>query len=473
MQRQSATEVGSGATRLALALSLFGGAALLIGIWSGVAARKPGGSPAVLAGNAGDVFADAGETVPEPIDPQALWTADIATPRRTFQVTTGELKNRDTISDLLMRLGTTPADAHAALNALQQADLLDARKLRPGLKATVTLVPVEGASEAGASRLVGLNVRNAADHSLIVTRSPDGEFAASRLDARLTARPVRVASTIETSIYDAALSMGAGDQQVVDFARIFAYDVDFQREIHPGDRFEIVYQAMVDERGKPVRTGEVIYAELDGKALKRGFYRFTPSDDGVTDYFDRKGESATKFLMKTPINGARLSSRFGMRRHPISGYSRLHKGTDFAAPSGTAIYAAGHGTVERASRYGGYGNYVRIRHANGYKTAYAHMSRYGPGVRKGRRVRQGDVIGYVGSTGASTGPHLHYEVYINGKPVNAMNLNLPTGRKLDAEMLDAFTARRQQIDAIRAEHGAEIDLAGLGGEEPAGDTPGG
>ena len=153
--------------------------------------------------------------------------------------------------------------------------------------------------------------------------------------------------------------------------------------------------------------------------------------------------------MKTPINGARLSSSFGRRRHPISGYSRLHKGTDFAARSGTQIFAAGNGVVERASRYGGYGKYVRIQHANGYETAYAHMSRYGPGVRKGRRVRQGDIIGYVGSTGASTGPHLHYEVLINGRHVNAMSLRLPTGRTLEGDLLTDFEASRQAIDAQR------------------------
>lgn len=161
--------------------------------------------------------------------------------------------------------------------------------------------------------------------------------------------------------------------------------------------------------------------------------------------------------MKTPINGARLSSSFGRRRHPISGYSRLHKGTDFAARSGTPIFAAGNGVVERASRYGGYGKYARIQHANGYETAYAHMSRYGPGIKKGKRVRQGDIIGYVGSTGASTGPHLHYEVLINGKHVNAMRLKLPTGRTLEGDLLKAFDRNRRLIDAHRQELGADID----------------
>ncbi|MCA8892010.1 MAG: M23 family metallopeptidase, partial [Hyphomonas sp.] len=210
------------------------------------------------------------------------------------------------------------------------------------------------------------------------------------------------------------------------------------------------------EAGHPVKTGNLIYASLNGQALTRSFYRFTPSDDGETDYFDFNGESATKFLMKTPINGARLSSSFGNRVHPISGYTRLHKGTDFAAPTGTPVYAAGNGTVEWAARRGGYGNYIIVRHANGYKTAYAHLSRYASGLRKGRHVRQGDIIGYVGSTGASTGPHLHYEVYINGKPVNAMKLKLPTGRKLaeTPAMLAEFLEARDAIDAIRSEQDA-------------------
>ena len=271
--------------------------------------------------------------------------------------------------------------------------------------------------------------------------------------------PIVVRGTVQTSLYVDALEQGAGDQQVVDFAQVFAYDVDFQREVHPGDEFEFVYEAVSDERGNPIRAGNLIYAALNGRVVDKSFYRFTPEDTGETDYFQGNGESATRFLMKTPINGARLSSRFGNRRHPISGYTRLHKGTDFAAPTGTPIYAAGHGTVERASRYGGYGHYVRIRHANGYKTAYAHMSRYGRGVRKGTRVRQGQVIGYVGSTGASTGPHLHYEVYVNGKPVDAMRLKLPTGRKLagSPEIMTSFESERDRIDVIRSEQNESDD----------------
>lgn len=383
-----------------------------------------------------------------------LVTADFAVEPRTMTQVSGTLGRGETLSDLLIDMGASPAEAHRALQPIFDAEYIDPRRVRPGLTATLTLEAGEGAESP--AHLIAVNLRSESDASFISTARADGSFDATRLQARLTPAPLRVAGEVTTSLYEAALQQGAGDQQVVDFAKIFAYDVDFQRQIHPGDKFEIVYESMVDERGRPVRLGDVIYASLDGHALTREFYFHVPSDDGVSDYFDTNGDSATKFLMKTPINGARLSSRFGTRRHPISGYTRMHKGTDFAAPTGTPVYAAGTGTVERASRYGGYGNYVRIRHANGYQTAYAHLSRYGPGIRSGRAVRQGDVIGYVGSTGASTGPHLHYEVLINGSQVDAMSLNFPTGRKLSEtpEMMDEFLAHKAEVDAIRVNLGA-------------------
>ncbi|MEO1324666.1 MAG: M23 family metallopeptidase [Pseudomonadota bacterium] len=352
------------------------------------------------------------------------------------------LKRRETLSDVLKRLDLPGNDGHRALRSLTSNDLLDARRVRPGLEVT--------AHVAGDS-LNALSVNLDAGRRLLAKRMPSGEYQAMALDSRLIARPLTVRGNIETSLYQDAQALGAEDQQVVDFAQVFAYDLDFQREVHPGDAFEMVFNVMTDERGNVIRRGDVVYAALNGKAVNKSFYRFTTPDEDITDYFQANGESSTKFLMKTPINGARLSSRFGKRRHPISGYTRLHKGTDFAAPTGTPIYAAGNGVVERASRYGGYGHYIRIRHAKGYKTAYAHLSRYGRGIKSGRRVKQGDIIGYVGSTGASTGPHLHYEVYKNGKAVDVMRLKLPTGRKLamDEEVFEAFKVERDRIDAIR------------------------
>jgi murein DD-endopeptidase MepM/ murein hydrolase activator NlpD len=380
-----------------------------------------------------------------------------ARPTQSIETT---LQRRETLSGLMDRLDVNRRDGALALSSLTEPGYLDARRVRSGLKVTAYM---------DGDALSAFAVEPEAGRRLLTKREADGRFYAAELKSKLINEPIVVKGSITTSLYEDARVLGAADQQVVDFAQVFAYDVDFQREVHPGDKFEMVFESLSDERGNIIRRGDVLYASLNGKAVDKGFYRFTTPDEGATDYFQGNGESATRFLMKTPINGARLSSSFGRRRHPISGYSRLHKGTDFAAPSGTPIYAAGHGTVERASRYGGYGKYVRVRHANGYKTAYAHMSRYGPGVKSGRRIRQGDIVGYVGSTGASTGPHLHYEVYINGKPVNAMALKLPTGRKLanTPEIMTAFEARRDEIDLFREiENGGDLMITAANSPAP-------
>ncbi|ABI78069.1 peptidase, M23 family [Hyphomonas neptunium ATCC 15444] len=397
----------------------------------------------VMAGRPDAAMVQTAEAAtPLPLAARLVSAVDVVGAPKQLVKAEGKLERNETLTGLVNRLGAPVGEANAALQAVYSKDLIDHRRLRPGLEAETFV-------EDG--RLTALAIKADADRSLLVTRTLEGGWQATQLNAKLKPSYKRVAAEIDGSIYNAALKLGAGDQQVVDFASAFAYDIDFQREIHPGDRFEIFFETFVDERGNPVRNGEVLYAALDGKALKRGFYRFTPSDDGVSDYFDEKGESATKFLMKTPINGARISSNFGTRRHPISGYTRLHKGTDFAAPTGTPVYAAGSGTVQRASWNGGYGNYIKIKHTRGYDTAYAHLSRYAKGVKSGRKVRQGEVIGYVGSTGASTGPHLHYEVYVDGKPLNAMSLKLPTGRKLaeDPAMLAEFRQHKDAIDTLR------------------------
>lgn len=375
-------------------------------------------------------------------------------PAQSMERIDTKLRRGETLSGLMNRLDVTPLDGAQALMSLTEPEFLDARRVRPGLEVSAYMTD---------GQLTAFAMESEPGRRLLAKRTDGGEFKGFELQSRLTAMPQVVSGTIETSLYNQARELGAGDQQVVDFAQVFAYDVDFQREVHPGDTFELVFDVMRDERGEVIKRGAVLYAALNGRAVNKSFYRFTTPDEDVTDYFQANGESATKFLMKTPINGARLSSSFGRRRHPISGYTRLHKGTDFAAPSGTPVFAAGHGTVERASRYGGYGNYVRIKHSKGYKTAYAHLSRYGRGVRSGRRVRQGDIIGYVGSTGASTGPHLHYEVYVNGKAVNAMRLKLPTGRKLamDPEVLESFVVVRDEIDAVRIVAGTKQPVAEL------------
>jgi murein DD-endopeptidase MepM/ murein hydrolase activator NlpD len=360
------------------------------------------------------------------------------------------VQRNETLSGVLDRLGAPREEANSAVYAASQ--LLDLRNMHPGDDVTAWL---ETDATTGGVRLMGVSLRPDVERQVLVARGFDGKWTPHELKAKMTPGYNRVAGTIEQSIYQTALAEGASDQQVVDYADIFGYDIDFQREMRAGDQFEMLYETFDDERGDPVKAGALIFASMNGAALTKNFYRFTPSDDGVVDYFDDKGQSAKKFLMKTPINGARLSSGFGNRKHPILGYTKLHKGTDFAAPRGTPIYAAGNGVIERAGPFSTFGNYVKIQHANGYETAYAHLNGFAKGIKKGVRVKQGQVIAYVGTTGRSTGPHLHYEVYINGRAVNAMALKLPTGRKLEGEQLAAFNAEKARIDALRVAEQAE------------------
>jgi murein DD-endopeptidase MepM/ murein hydrolase activator NlpD len=219
--------------------------------------------------------------------------------------------------------------------------------------------------------------------------------------------------------------------------------------VRPGDHFELVFERFYDDEGRTVRTGDLLFVSLETRRGQRNFYAFAGPDDDKVDWYDADGKSARRFLMKTPVNGARLTSGFGMRMHPILGYSKMHRGTDFAAPIGTPIMSAGEGVVARAGPFGTYGNYVRIRHSDGYETAYAHMSRFALGLRPGQRVRQGQVIGYVGTTGRSTGPHLHYEVLYRNQQINPESLRVAQGRNLSGRDLVLFEAERTRIDAIR------------------------
>ncbi|MDP3494816.1 MAG: M23 family metallopeptidase [Hyphomonadaceae bacterium] len=349
----------------------------------------------------------------------------------------------ETLSGVLDRIGAPREEANGAVFAASQ--LIDLRGMRPGDDVTAWL---ETGTD-GIVRLMGVSLRPEAETQVLVSRGLDGSWTSHELKAKLSPGISYVAGDVDQSIYQTATGLGATDQQIVDYAEIFGYDIDFQREVRTGDRFGMLYETFEDERGQQVKTGTVLMATMDGAALSKAFYRYTPSDDGVVDYFDESGQSAKKFLMKTPINGARLSSSFGNRKHPVLGYTKLHKGTDFAAPTGTPIYAAGNGKVVTYGPNGTYGNFAKIEHANGYTTAYAHMSRFAKGVGRGSYVKQGQVIGYVGTTGRSTGPHLHYEVYVNKKPVNAMTLKLPTGRKLGGEQLQAFLAEKARIEAMR------------------------
>ena len=251
------------------------------------------------------------------------------------------------------------------------------------------------------------------------------------------------------SLYKTAIDLGIQANVIIEFARIYGFQVDFQRDIRKGDNFQIMYEVFEDDEGKIFETGNVIFADLILRNQKNTLYYFDKKNSA--GHYDKNGKSVKKALMKTPINGARLSSSFGMRKHPIDGYNKLHKGTDFAAPLGTPIMASGDGKIIRAKWCGGGGNCIKIKHNSTYSTVYAHMSKFAVGIKNGVRVKQGQIIGYVGSTGKSTGPHLHYEVIKNGKKINSQKLKLPSGKILAGKDRELFEINRIKLDVLKSE----------------------
>jgi murein DD-endopeptidase MepM/ murein hydrolase activator NlpD len=359
----------------------------------------------------------------------------------------------DTLMDILDRVGITQAEAHAAVQSLQT--VYDPRRLRAGQELSIRA----GSQGADSRRLLSLDLDLDFDHSVRVTRSHAGRY-----DAAKVARPqrrdlVHRAGTIDDSLYMSAERAAVPNDVTIGLIKLFSWDVDFQRDVRRGDRFEALFEEVSLEDGSGgSRGGDLLYAALSiGGRLLEG-YRFEP-EDGQFEYFDRNGRSLRKFLMRTPVDGARLSSRFGMRKHPILGYTRMHQGVDFAAPTGTPIYAAGDGKVVIAKRNGGYGRYVRVRHNGEYSTAYAHLSRFAKGIAPGRRVKQGQVIGYVGTSGRSTGPHLHYEVLRNGTQINPLQVKQPANQQLAGAVLERFRAEVARIDRLRQDPGGDTQVA--------------
>ena len=258
---------------------------------------------------------------------------------------------------------------------------------------------------------------------------------------------------ITNSLYSSAIDIGIQPNVIIDFARIYGFQVDFQRDIWKDDSFQLVYETFLDGNGKILETGNIIYANLILQGRENPLYIFKNKKD--YDHFDQFGKSIRKSLMKTPINGARLSSSFGIRKHPILGFNKMHKGTDFAAPMGTPIMASGEGKIVRARWCGGGGNCVKIKHNSTYSTVYAHMSKFGRNIKEGVRIKQGQIIGYVGSTGTSTGPHLHYEVIENGRKINSQKLKLPSGKILKGKERELFEIEKIKINVLKSELIAE------------------
>ncbi len=303
-------------------------------------------------------------------------------------------------------------------------------------------------------------------HKISLARSDDGSFVEMNTDeiTFLSEEKEPPLDTKRTSIYrgvfETALRNGLDQELARELIRIYAFDVDYRSQAKSNDHMEVFY-SLDPEEEKASKDSEIIYTSLTLNGIKRRYYRFKTTDDATVDYYDENGRSAKKFLMRQPVPRAKFRSSFGWRRHPILRTSRLHKGVDWSAPRGTPIFAAGNGVIEDAKWFSGYGRWIKIRHANGYKTGYAHMSRFAKGMKPGKRVRQGQIIGYVGSTGLSTGPHLHYEVIVNGRHVDPMRIRLPRGRSLKGEQLIAFERERNRIDQLldTASHTEEQDFA--------------
>lgn len=347
----------------------------------------------------------------------------------------------DTIMGLLLQAGLAQTEAHAAISAL--SEVYNPRDLRPGHELVLTFR--ESGDEGGKDFFEGLKMQVDVDRKILIQRGDNKEFVALEEQLELQRVPSVAQGRIESSLYEAAVQSGLPVPVLMQMIRAYSFDVDFQRDIQPGDTFEVLFERQTDLEGKPVREGPVLYANLQTKGRSLKIYRFTTLD-GETDFFNERGQSIRKTLMLTPIDGARISSGFGMRRHPILGFSRMHRGLDFAAPTGTPIMAAGDGVVESAGRKGNYGITVVLRHPGEYQTLYAHMSRIARGIIPGERVEQGEVIGYVGSTGMSTGPHLHYEVLHRGRHINPATMVSPPGRTLAGQDLERFKQFALQLE---------------------------
>ena len=282
-----------------------------------------------------------------------------------------------------------------------------------------------------------------------ITKNEENKIISKKIITKLYKKKILSENIIKNNLYSSAIEARVNPDTIIEFARIFGFEIDFQRDIRKNDYFKIIYEKYFDENGEFIKSGSILYAHMSVNGREISLYKF--GNDKDYGYFDINGKSVEKALMKTPINGARLSSSFGMRKHPILGFTKLHTGTDFAAKEGTPIVASGSGTITRAKWCGGGGNCIKIKHNSTYQTIYAHMKSFAKGIKVGKKVKQGQIIGYVGSTGMSTGPHLHYEVIVNNKKVNSQTLKLPSGKILKDEERELFEIHRIKTDVLIAE----------------------
>ena len=346
------------------------------------------------------------------------------------------VQNNDSVEKILKKFQINEGDIKIISKSLKQKKLTN---IYAGRELALVLKKLEDGSKTLINLLYSIN-----NTTNIEIRKVQNNFSVKENILQLYKKEVVIKSEIKNNLYSAAIEAGIEPNIIIEFARIYGFEVDFQRDIRKGDWFEILYERFEDDNEVVKDTGKIIYASMYVNGEEINLYNFQENNE--LGYYDIKGKSIVKSLMKTPINGARLSSSYGMRKHPILGYNKMHKGTDFAAPSGTPIMASGSGTVTRARWCGGGGNCVKIKHNSTYETIYAHMKSFARGIKEGRKIKQGQIIGYVGSTGMSTGPHLHYEVVVNGKKVNSQRLKLPSGKILKGDARKDFEVKRIKID---------------------------
>ena len=355
-----------------------------------------------------------------------------------------EIKNGDTIQKILKKLKVQNNEIQTVINQYKKYG--NPNQLLVG---NIINIIIEKNLTTNKNFIVKFSVPITQSTTIAIIRDEDNKITSQKIITKLYKKKTLAENIITKNLYSSAIEAKINPDTIIEFARIFGFEIDFQRDIRKNDYFKIIYEKYFDENGEFIKSGSILFAHMSVNGREISLYKF--GDDKNYGYFDINGKSVEKALMKTPINGARLSSSFGMRKHPISGFTKMHQGTDFAAPMGTPIMASGTGTVTRAKWCGGGGNCIKIKHNSTYETIYAHMKSFAKGIKVGKKVRQGQIIGFVGSTGMSTGPHLHYEVIINGQRVNSQKLQLPSGKVLKGDEREKFEIHRIKTDVLIAE----------------------
>jgi len=352
-----------------------------------------------------------------------------------------EIKKGDSIQKILKKFEIENNEIQTAISQFKK--FANPNQLLAGNKIEIV---IEKKISKKNNTIVKFSVPITNSTNIEIGKDDEGKIISKKIITKLYKKKVIAGNIIKNNLYSAAMEADIDPDTVIEFARIFGFEIDFQRDIRKNDYFKILYERFSDENNEFIKNGFILYAHMSVNGREITLYKF--GDDKSYGYFDINGKSVEKALMKTPINGARLSSPFGMRKHPILGFNKLHTGTDFAAPMGTPVMASGTGTITRAKWCGGGGNCIKIKHNSAYETVYAHLKSFAKGMKAGKKVRQGQIIGYVGSTGMSTGPHLHYEVIFNGKKINSQKLKLPSGKILKNEERKKFEIHRIKTDVL-------------------------